>query len=176
MPQENPPRQFKEVKSGLIAVLREGHEKLGEMAAENVKSWMEYRRNIYLATITLLTVVTPFANEYAQSLKLFWIGYIVLLASAIIGLITEEVRHWALQKIFEHGKRYMTGALDKLFESTSQTDLLEAQKLFQKSGAIPNYLEHIAKLCMLFSSLAVIAFLGGLASVGCSMVPSNAIY
>ncbi len=171
MPEDNAEQKFHDVRKGLIEILREGLSKLGVMTADNVKSWMDYRRSIFLATITLLTVVTPFADTYARNRLMFWMGYLVLLLSAITGLITEEVGHWTSHQVYVHGKKYTKEAIDKLFASSNAQDLKAAHAIFMKSGDLPKNLERRASWSMVFSTIAMIAFIIGLTLVGLAMLP-----
>ncbi len=62
----------------------------GKKQREVILEQRKFRTQTPLATITILTVVTPFAKEYAQFQIIFICSYVLLFLSTILGLIGIE--------------------------------------------------------------------------------------
>ena len=157
---------IKEIRGTLIS----RNEILGKMHAEIVASWMKFRRDIFLASISLLIVITPFAANYVKCPIVFYIGYILLFLSGIVGLVTEECRLSNLNNVHEHGSAQMKKAIEKLFERQTEENLKQSLNEFNAAKS-PDHLERRMNTIERTSSIAFWSYIFSLILIVISILP-----
>lgn len=81
-----PQNPHKVLKDELMSAYMEA----GEQQREKIAELRKFRAQTPLITITLLTAVTPFAKDYTNFMLAFFVGYVLLFASTILGILGIE--------------------------------------------------------------------------------------
>ncbi len=158
---------------GVREVLIAAHKELSEMQRENIDSHMKFRRELFLATIAVITAVTPFADTYVHYPILYWSAYSLLFLSSIVGLFAEELMFHVGNWLTSHGQKHLSKSIEMLFGGTSDEKITEAMKEFKKMKQIPRIPRWLDLSARSVSTLAFLSFILGMILLALSLIPLN---
>lgn len=152
-------------------VLLDSHTELTEKSNEGNDQRRKFRQEIFIAAITLLTIATPFADAYVEKEGIFWLGYLGLFSSVVLGIFFVEQEYNVHTLLSSHGLKQLGKALDLLFAGKDEKHVREAVREFNEMKHVPWHTMLLGYIAPLATSISIYLFLISMILVAYSLLP-----
>lgn len=162
---------WRNVGKTIRGVLQDSYKELTEANNAGLDQRRSFRQEIFIAAITLLTIATPFAGNYVSKEGIFWIAYIGLFTSVVLGIFFVEQEYKVHMQLSSFGLKQLGKALDLLFQGKEEKHVREAIGEFNKMKHVPLSTMILGYIAPRATAFSIYLFIASTILLAYSLVP-----